>query len=395
MAIAVRSGSYATLGLMNAESNQERRAFKDYFDANAAQQLAAQIGSVMARLDRHRFVADATHELEHKEFAARVQQFADALARHLPPSIPKALGILTSSLPEPLPTCDMITDGWLQWPVGQFIADHGVPHFESSMKAMIELTKRFSSEFAVRPFVEQRPDETFSHLLSLTGDPNPHVRRWCSEGVRPRLPWGKKLRALVDDPSPILPILEALKDDEEPYVRRSVANNLNDIAKDHPQVVLDLCQRWSQRAHEQRSWVIKHGLRTLVKDAHPQALKLIGYAAPQRITSTLRVDRPSLAIGESVELQAELVSASAHAQPLLVDYVVHYVRQADRVGPKVFKWTSIALPARGRIDLRKRHSMKPTTVRKLYPGLHRIELQVNGHRVAEARFTLRDSAPSR
>ena len=148
------------------------------------------------------------------------------------------------------------------------------------MTAMIELTQRFSSEYAVRPFVERYPEATFKRLLALTDDPSPHVRRWCSEGTRPRLPWGAKLHHLVADPSPIWPILEALKDDDELYVRRSVANNLNDIGKDHAALVVERCQAWLEDGNAQRDWTVKHGLRSLVKDGDPGALAVMGYGPP-------------------------------------------------------------------------------------------------------------------
>lgn len=243
----------------------ERKAFKDWFDKAAARVLAGQVAGAMPSFDQEQFIRLASRNLKALEFAGRVRQFSDALAATLPKPIPKALAVLTESLPPPLPDCEAVTDGWLQWPLGQFIADHGLEYFDASMEAMMELTQRFSSEYAIRPFVERYPEATFDRLLALTDDPNPHVRRWCSEGTRPRLPWGKKLQGLVADPTPIWPILEALKDDGELYVRRSVANNLNDIAKDHAPLVVQRCMAWSEDSNERRDWAIKHGLRSLIK----------------------------------------------------------------------------------------------------------------------------------
>ena len=363
----------------------KRRAFKEYFDRAAAHALAAQVYAVKPGFDRAGFVRRAARNLDALEFAGRVQQFADALAATLPRAVPEALVVLTRSLPQPLPTCDSVTDGWLQWPVGQFIADHGLSHFEASMDAMVALTKRFSSEFAVRPFVERRPEETFARLLTLTDDPNPHVRRWCSEGTRPRLPWGKKLVALAEDPSPIWPILEALKDDPERYVLRSVANNLNDIAKDHPDRVIAICREWAKGGRED---VIKHALRTLVKAGHPEALAVVGFGPPIRLKASLRVRPRRITIGEDVILKADLETRSTRGQDLLVDYAVHYVRQGGRLSAKVFKWTTTRLQPNGRMSLEKRHRMRPTTIRALYPGTHRVELQVNGVQVASTHFVL-------
>jgi 3-methyladenine DNA glycosylase AlkC len=371
----------------SSEKQKERPAIKDWFDRKAAKALAAQIGSAHAKFDRARFVRLATKDLPRLEFADRVRQFSGALRATLPESVPDALSVLTDSLPELLPGSEDVSDGWLQWPVGQFIADHGLEHYPESMAAMIELTQRFSAEFAVRPFVEAVPDRTFRQLLKLTKHRNVHVRRWCSEGTRPRLPWGRKLRDLVADPGPIWPILERLKDDSELYVRRSVANNLNDIAKDHPDRVVERCQAWLEKRTPNREWLVRHALRSLIKDGHPGALALVGFGPPEKLQTRLRVAPAAIRVGESMTMTAEIVSSARRSQRLAVDYAVHYVRKSG-TSAKVFKWTTAELPAGGRVTLEKRHHMKVTTIRALYPGAHRVELQVNGVRCAKAAFQL-------
>lgn len=365
----------------------ERKAFKDYFDRAAARALGKQVAAVYPKLDERAFVRRACDGLEGLAFAARVQRFSDALRAALPDP-PRGIELLRDSLPPPLPDTESVTDGWLQWPIGQYIADHGLDHFEVSMEAMRKLTMRFSSEFAVRPFVERRPEETFARLLTLTADESPHVRRWCSEGTRPRLPWGKKLRALVADPSPIFPILEALRDDPELYVRRSVANNLGDIAKDHPDRVLARCRAWNEGASAERRWVIQHALRVPIKQGDPEALAIVGYGPPKGLEVELHVAPANVKMGEVVTLVARVGTTSTRAQDLLIDYVVHFRRKNGSASPKVFKWTSTRLPARGTIELEKRHRMRQTTIRTLYPGEHRVELQINGHRVAQSRLRL-------
>ncbi len=372
----------------NMKKNAEHKAFKDWFDRKAARAMAAQVAAAAPDFDESGFVRKATRSLNKLEFNARVQQFSDALRATLPESIPHALATLSSSLPEELPDCEAVADGWLQLPLGQFIADHGLDHFDESMTAMIALTKRMSSEFAVRPFVEHHQDVTFERLFVLTSDPNPHVRRWCSEAVRPRLPWGRKLRALVADPGPIWPILEALKDDDELYVRRSVANNLNDIAKDHPQLVVKRCKQWKKGGNEHRSWVVRHGLRSLIKDGHPGALAVVGFGPPKKLTAELTIRPKQIAVGGQIELTARIETTAGKAQELIVDYAVNYVRKSGKSSSKVFKWTTTRLPANGSVTLDKRHAMKLTTIRALYPGVHHVELQVNGVRMAEASFRL-------
>lgn len=368
--------------------------FKDYFDRAAARALAAQVSSVYADFDERAFVQRASKGLGELEFSGRVSQFARALRSGLPMDISRALETLTRSLPPALPDCEAVTDGWLQWPLGQFIADYGFDDFDGAMAAMVALTQRFSSEFAVRPFVEARPEETFERLYALTSHDSPHVRRWCSEGVRPRLPWGKRLGALVHDPSPIWPILDALKDDDEPYVRRSVANNLNDIAKDHPDRVVEQARQWMQGAKAGRAWVVRHGLRTLVKNGHPGALALLGFENNQRFEAALTVRPKRPEMGSFVELHLMLTTPERKEVNAVVDYRVEFARPGGRSSSRVFKWTKLRLSREtGPVEVTKRHPLRHTTTRELFPGRHRVKVQVNGAVLAEAHFDLRAGGP--
>ncbi|MBX2825767.1 MAG: DNA alkylation repair protein [Gammaproteobacteria bacterium] len=369
-------------------AESERKSHKEWFDKTAATNLADQLSAADADFNKKKFVRLATRNLSKLEFSQRVQQFADAMRSELPEDIPQALDVIVRSLPPPLPDCESITDGYLQWPVGQFIADHGLPHLNESMRAMVELTQRFSSEYAVRPFVEHYPDAVFDQLMKLTAHESPHVRRWCSEGVRTRLPWGKKLTFLCEDPTPIWPVLDALRDDPELYVRRSVANNLNDITKDQPALVLKRCKRWARSGNPEVDWVIRHALRGLIKAGNPEALAAIGYREPRKLEVSLKIKPARVQIGGHVNLAIDLQSADARKQKLMIDFIVHYVRKNGSSSAKVFKWTTVELPTKGSIALQKRHSMKETTVRALYPGVHYVEVQVNGHKLAQGKFTL-------
>lgn len=366
----------------------EKQAFKDWFDKKAALRLGEQIAFAYPSFDSADFVARASRGLAKLEMMDRVKQFSESFRAGLPDSIPEALLIIERSFPDPLPDCESVTDGWLQWPVGQFIADFATEYPEAALDAMHALTQRFSAEFAIRPFVEMYPELVFSRLGDWVLDPSPHVRRLCSEGIRTRLPWGARLRSLVADPTPIFPILEALKDDPELYVRRSVANNLNDIMKDHPDAVFERCRRWWTGADERRQGLVRHALRGAVKAGDPRALEILGFTPPRKVSAVLSVEPSQIAIGESVSLALQLDNASAEDQPLIVDYAVHYVLDRGKTGRKVFKWTQKELPARGVLELRKSHSMKPTTIRTLRPGHHRIDVQLNGQVVAESSFEL-------
>ncbi|MGB0371439.1 MAG: DNA alkylation repair protein [Opitutales bacterium] len=368
----------------------EKTAFKDWFDASAAKALAKQIKAVKPDFESKKFINAACRDLDSLEMMARVAQFAEALRDRLPEEIPDALDVLVASLPEAMQDCEAITEGWLQWPIGYFIGTYCVDYYAESLHAMIEFTQRFSAEFAIRPFADRYPEQVFDDLLHLAQTHHsPHVRRWASEGIRPRLPWGRKLRGLIGDPSPLWPILESLKDDPELYVRRSVANNLNDIAKDHPEAVVARCKKWAKGASAERLWVIKHGLRSLIKNGHPGALAIIGFPPPKHIELALKVSPKTIEVGEPVKIELRVSNHHERTQNLIIDYAVGFVRQGGKMGRKVFKGTTLKLGARESAKWNKAHPMKITTVRRLYSGIHTLEVQVNGQTLARGEFTLK------
>jgi len=366
----------------------ERKAYKDWFDLTAAEALAKQIQDAHPEFDTKQFIAQATKSINELEFHERVSQFSKALHATLPQDFREAVAILTKSLPEPLPNCESVSDGWLQWPIGRFIADYGTGHYEESLEAMIAMTQRLSAEFAVRPLARLHQERLMEDLLKLSSHSSPHIRRWCSEGVRPKLPWGGNLNALIKNPSPLIPILENLKDDEELYVRRSVANNLNDIAKDHPALVIKICKRWMKKASTERKWIIKHGLRTLIKDGHQEALSVIGFKKINDIVVNLSLTPEQISIGEKITLNLTLKNTSKYPQQLLIDYIIHFVRKNEKTSAKVFKWKTITLEGSQTLKLQKNHCIRQTTVRALYPGTHAIEVQINGQRFGKEVFAL-------
>ncbi|MFK7994589.1 MAG: hypothetical protein AB8B87_10660 [Granulosicoccus sp.] len=373
----------------SSDEASTRKQHKDWFDKAAANAMANQVAAVYNGFDQTAFKRKALKGINKLEFGDRVRQFSDALQQTLPPSYPKAIAILVKSLPTLSLDAESVTDGWLQWPVGQFIADYGTDHFDESMQAMVQLTQRFSSEFAVRPFIARYPKQTLDQLLSLTDHPSEHVRRWCSEGSRTRLPWGMKLHNVIDNPKPVWPILQKLLDDESQYVRRSVANNINDLSKDHPGLVIKKCTQWKKKTHPHRDWIIKHGLRGLIKAGNSEALKLTGFSAPQKITAQLSVSPKTIEVGGLVQLSASLTNNAKKTQALMIDYVVHYVRKNNVRNGKVFKWKTIELAAGESIALEKKQPMKTTSIRALYTGMHKVEIQVNGQRLAETQFQLK------
>lgn len=368
---------------------EESTLFKDQYNVGLAERMAARITAVAPSFDGAAFVAQIRPQLDGQEMKARTLIFTQALHDHLPPDFPAAWAVLQATLDaELIETEGVFNDGWHYWPMAQFIELYGLEHFEVSMQAMAEITKRHTAEFAIRPFLIRYPERTLAVLHEWTQDENPHVRRLVSEGTRPRLPWGMRLHQFIADPTPTLALLEKLQNDPSEYVRRSVANHLNDITKDNPQLVLDTLTRWQENPTPERQGITRHALRSLVKAGDPAALALLGYGPVQVTVPQLTVSPDPLFFGHTLGIAFSLQSESDDVQACVVDYVIHFMKANGRTAPKVFKLRNISLDGRQMLAIRKNHAFKPITTRRYYPGWHRLEIQVNGQTLAGADFEL-------
>ncbi len=256
---------------------------KTLLDRDAIDCLADNLTFASPGFDAAKFLKRAGQGIDPLGLMDRGRHLAGVLRHCLPPLYEEAIAVLLRSLTPPLArTEDFGLGGFFYLPHVAFVATYGLDPahnggrdpFEISMRANYELTRRFSAEFSIRPFLDRWPERTLDQLMRWTRDPDPHVRRLCSEGTRPRLPWAARLQTFVRDPRPVLPILEALKDDADLYVRRSVANHVGDIAKDHPSLAFDLCERWLDDAGAERRWVIRHALRHPARKGVKAALRL-------------------------------------------------------------------------------------------------------------------------
>jgi len=350
---------------------------------------AAVVRDVGARLERHlpgfprgRFERMALAGLDALEMKARAMQIASALEACLPPEFGAAADALEAAIADGLA-------GWALWPVGEYVARRGLETPERALAVLHALTQRFTAEWAIRPFIVRHPALVFETLQRWTADPSEHVRRLASEGSRPRLPWGLQLRSLIADPSPTLPLLEALLDDPSEYVRRSVANHLNDIAKDHPHQLADWLERHLPGASDERRALLRHASRTLIKSGDTRVLAAWGLGTPLRGNATLAVSPRRIALGESVMLAVELSTASRRPQALVVDYAIHHVKANGSSSPKVFKGWTLTLAAGETRAFARSHAVRPITTRRYFAGAHRVELLINGRVEAEAAFELR------
>jgi 3-methyladenine DNA glycosylase AlkC len=268
-----------------------------------------------------------------------------------------------------------------------FVAKFGVDHFDVSMRAQYELTQRFTAEYSIRVFLERYPQRTLARLREWALDSNVHVRRLVSEGTRPRLPWAPRLRDFQDDPRPVLELLDLLKDDPELLVRRSVANNLNDIGKDNPAALVETCRRWMRDATPERSWLVRHALRSAVKRGEPEALEILGFVPATGVrVREIHIAPPVVAIGESVTFSVELANEGSTTKRLLVELRVHFVKANGRPSPKVFALKELGLQPSGSARLTKTISLAQHTTRTHYPGQHRVEVVVNGRASGAAVF---------
>ncbi|MDH3499664.1 MAG: DNA alkylation repair protein [Acidimicrobiia bacterium] len=363
---------------------------KNSFGPDVPAAIAESIDRVFRDFDRPSFIAQCLDGFDELELTPRARHISGALADHLPADRDRAIRILIESLGPEIQAAELTgMDAFRYLPHVFFVADHGVDHFETAMLAQYELTKRFTAEFSIRAYLRDYQQATLARLRAWADDPNVHVRRLVSEGTRPRLPWAPRLTDFQIDPRPVIELLELLKDDPEEYVRRSVANNLNDIAKDHPDLVVGIAQRWSQGADRNRMRLLRHGLRTLVKQAHPGALEVLGFGPESPVqVSEVRVTPDRVGIGDRVGIEIELVNPEEGAHGALVDLVVHFVKANGSTSAKVFKGAERILEAYERTTVNKTISLKQHSTRTHYPGRHRVEVQLNGAVVPGGEFEL-------
>ncbi len=363
---------------------------KNQYGPEVPRTIARMVHAVHPGFEVKPFLRDALDGYESLELMPRARYIARALHRHLPADYPEAAEIQIQSLGVRLErTRDHGLGPFIYLPHVLFVAQYGLEHFDVSMRAQYELTQRFTAEFSIRPFLVRYPEETLERLRQWAADPNPHVRRLVSEGTRPRLPWASRLRAFQVDPRPVLGLLELLKDDPELYVRRSVANNLNDIGKDHPDLLVETARRWLVDADENRRWIIRHALRSAVKRADPGALQVLGFGRPGRVAVENPCITPKRARpGGSVTIAFDLVNPSARPLRIMADFQVHYVKANARTNAKVFKLKQVELGPCARVRLSKTISLAEMTTRKHYAGVHRVDAVLNGSVVELGSFVL-------
>jgi len=369
-------------------ADKESKLFKDELGISAVENLAQALQAVRPDFPAREFVAANLDGLGALEMKARITHISGVMQRFIPASYPDALAMVQAAILLDDDDGKPRLGGFAAWPLLDWVETQGLGHPEISLAALHRMTGRFTAEFAIRPYLEKHTELCLETLPVWATDPDPHVRRLVSEGTRPRLPWGRRLALFMADPAPVLELLEVLKDDPEEYVRRSVANNLNDIAKDHPDLAASVAAHWMKNATPDRQRLVKHGLRTLVKQGHTGALEALGYTTRPEVEVRFATGAKMVRLGEDLTLEATITSTGKKAQKLVVDFVVHYRKANGTLAPKIFKWKVLDLPPGGQAVLKKRQRMVSRSVRNLYPGKHAVGVLVAGRERASREFRL-------
>ena len=368
--------------------------FKNLLSAAAVTRVAQHLQRAWPAFSTEAWLAAVLPGLAERELKARVAHVALTLRPHLPADFPKAAEILVAALGPEADTegfeaeHDAGVRGMPVWALTHFVSEFGQLHFEASMAALDAMTRRLSAEFAIRPFLARHPEATWARLEQWTTHPTVHLRRLCSEGTRPRLPWGTRVPGLIEQPDRGLALLERLKDDPEQYVRRSVANHLNDISKDHPDRALAIGQQWLQGASAERAWIVRHALRSRLKAADPAALGLFAYPPAAVVVERLVLGAPTVAFTGALPYTLVLTSTAGTAQSVLIDEVIHYQKARGTTAPKAFRIADRTLEPGARVQYDRTLDFKPITTRRHHPGHHRLEIRVNGAVLAGVDFTL-------
>ncbi len=359
---------------------------KDMYDKAFLHGFGERLHSVYKPFPVKEFISEVMDDTwTDLELKARMRQISQAMGKYLPADYEEAIQILFA-----------IEESCYGFPyliMPDFVEVYGQAeeHWDLSMEALERFTQKSSAEFAIRPFLIRDTERGMKQMAVWAKHGREHVRRLSSEGCRPRLPWGISLSVFKTDPAPVLTVLELLKKDESLYVRKSVANNLNDIAKDNPDIVLDTAYRW-KGVHPYTDWILRQGLRTLIRKADSRALDLFGYpenTAELTKSAAIRVEPAVLKIGETCEIRYQIEFNGKEPVHLRIEYGIDFVKAGGSTSRKLFLITDKTVTGGNGIAGIRPHSFADLTTRRHYPGNHRIVLLINGWEAAETYLDLK------
>lgn len=356
-------------------------ALKEIFNAERLEHIATEMTAVYPAFDDRAFLKMAKTGLADLSVMQRLARVSECLHAVLPLGYEASLEVLRALAPR-------LNSGFVSMCLPHYVAAYGADRFDLSMDALKYFTTFGSSEFAIRHFLRSDIERSLKLMHDWSLDANEHVRRLASEGCRPRLPWSFRLEQIQADPSLAANILDNLKADSSLYVRKSVANHLNDITKDHPEWVLDLIEGWSLD-NKHSAWIAKHALRSLIKQGNQRALAIIGAGGkPEVEILDVRVTPSVIGLGEKITLSFAIKSTVEASQRLVIDYAIDYVKANGSTSAKVFKLKALTLAAKTTEQLSRGQHIKELTTRKHYAGRHAVHIMVNGERLASTAFEI-------
>lgn len=354
---------------------------KEMFNKKFFEHFAAEISKVDRSFKAKDFIEDALMKLDDLSLNQRMRNTSKLLKKYLSGDYTKNIDILRKVITR-------TKAGYTNLVFPDFVSQFGLADFETSLDALRYFTQFGSSEFAIREFLKVDFDSTIETMYQWSNDSNYHVRRLASEGSRPRLPWSFKLDEVIRNPAVTKPILETLKCDSEVYVRKSVANHLNDISKENPDYMINLVRTWDQ-SNPHTAWIIKHANRTLIKRGNKESLSVFGYEKNPKIQLlNLTLNKKRIKLGKTLEFKFELRSEKSTSQKLVVDYIVHYRKKSGELLPKVFKLKDVNLKPNESLLFLKTQTFKDFTTRKHFGGKHLLEIQVNGKKFGKMEFDI-------
>lgn len=350
---------------------------KDLYSPAFYDRLTKALAVTIPDFDKRKFVKEIfSPDFESKELKERMKHTSKVLHNFLPADYTQSIELIKKTIAQ-LRIQGIGEDGLAFMFLPDYIETYGINHFETSVEALEFVTQFVSCEFAVRPFILKYGNEMILRMQQWSLHESHKVRRLASEGSRPRLPWAMAIPFLKKDPTSILPILENLKTDPSEYVRRSVANSLNDIAKDHPKVVLEIAKKWSGLGNETDA-IIKHGSRTLLKQGHADILKHYGLDDKGILLSDFKILTPEIKIGESLEFSFSILNENPVEQKVRLEYAIYYKKQNGQNTKKVYKISERIYPAGASVNVVRKQKFVLITTRKFHLGDHQISMIING-----------------
>ena len=375
-------------------------SFKNMFNELFFDRFTKDLKLIINDFDTREFVSQIMNdEWEHREYKQRIMHITTILKKFLPADYKEAIAKILELLDhvkDTLPDFSKIDDknfGLLTLEYGaildNYVEQYGLDDYETSVKAIEKITQFTTCEFVTHPLILKYPDKMMKQMLVWSSHEHWGVRRLASEGCRPRLPWAIALPNLKKDPAPIIPILENLKNDPSKFVRLSVANNLNDIAKDNPQTVINLVKKWQGESKEV-DWIIKHGCRTLLKQGNPEMMELFGFNPVVKNISieNFQISMAEVKVGDSLEFSFNLLNTNNKKAKIRLEYGVYYQKANGTLAKKVHKISEKEYAGNSITPVTRKHAFRVVTTRKFHPGLHQIAVIINGNEFEKHNFEL-------